>query len=99
MTEVTIPVTTLPRPGRRPAVPGLAVGQVVTGRRGRLMRVVATDVWLIAQSVDDADQDDATGPYAQLQALDDKHCTPIWPRAWYVAPGQQEDLFAQVEAV
>lgn len=97
MTEATILFDALPMPGQRAAVPGLQRGQVVVAlSSGRRMRVLKTDEWVIASHGDDADQTEATGPYAVLQALDDKNCRVIWPRAWYAAAGDQ--LALELEA-
>lgn len=94
--ERTVPLASLPV-RRRPCLEGVHVGQVVTGAcHGRRFRVLRTDQWVIGPSAAasfDPDEDLATGPYAELQALDDKHCRVIWPRAWYVTPGQQMSLF------
>jgi hypothetical protein len=90
MNEITVALSTLPR--RRPAVPNIHVGQVVSGvKYGRRFKVLATDEWVVIN-------DKATGPYARLQALDDKHCRVIWPRAWYTAAGQQLALDLEVAA-
>ncbi len=91
MSEVTVRLMDLPPPGQRPSVPGLQVGQLVTGHAGRRLRVVKTDEWVIS-----GDQLDATGPYATLQAQDDDQVRVIWPRAWYAAAGDQMHL--QLEA-
>lgn len=87
--EVTIPLEHMPPPGKRPRVPGLAVGDVVVGNLGRRMRITSTDEWVIVG-------DNATGPYCQLQALDNcRACSnPIWPRSWYAKRGESLELFA-----
>jgi hypothetical protein len=87
--EATVNVDSLPR--RRPGVPGLRAGQVVTSHHGRRMRVLRTDEWVIQNK-------SATGPYAHLQALDDRACRVIWPRAWYLATGDQLNLFEESKA-
>ena len=88
MNERTVHISALQR--QRPSVPGLEIGQIVTeatyGRRR--FRVLATDEWVIYSD------DTATGPFACLQAMDDRTVTVIWPRAWYLTPGQQLDLFS-----
>lgn len=84
--ERTVPSSSLER--FRPCVPGIWVGQTVTGTLGRRFRVLATDEWV------EHSDDTASGPYARLQALDDRQVTVIWPRAWYMAPGQQLELFS-----
>lgn len=85
--ETTIPLPMLR--GKWPHVPDLAVGEIVVGRFGRRMRVTSTNVWVIGE-------DHATGPYAQLQALDNCKAwnNPIWPRSWYAKRGESLELFA-----
>ncbi len=47
MSEATLLLDALPRPGQRPAAPNLKRGQVVTSRTsGRRMRVLKTDEWV-----------------------------------------------------
>jgi hypothetical protein len=88
-TETTIPLDSLPRPGKLPHVPGIALGDVVTGHKGRRMRVTRTDEWVICG-------DRATGPYCHLVALDDCKAVSnvIWPRSWYAKRGESLELFA-----
>lgn len=69
-------------------VPGIKVGQIVTGRLGRRMRVLNNSEFVNYQ---DGHRE---GPYCLLQAIDDKHCTVIWPRDWYQAQGETLELFA-----
>lgn len=92
-TERTLLLSGLPR--RRPVVPGIERGQIVSeAKYGRRFRVLAADEWVIVGTwePDLPDTSTATGPYARLQALDDPACTVIWPRGWYVVPGQQLEL-------
>lgn len=73
---------------KRPQVPGIRVGQIAYSTHGRRMRILENDVMVRYSDVH------AEGPYACLQALDDRNCTAIWPREWYSVPGQQLDIFA-----
>ena len=84
MTDITVHLSCLPN-RRRPCVPDLKIGDIVTGYRGRRMRVLEVDEWVIVR-------DQATGPYCRLQALDDAQCIVIWPRAWYCKTGESMQL-------
>lgn len=89
--ETTTPLLDLPKPGNRKALDGLRIGDTVAERQyGRRMRVLSVDEYVIC-SYGQPDQS-ATGPYARLQAIDDPSVTVIWPRAWYVAAGEQLEL-------
>ncbi len=94
-TEREIPLDQLPR--KRPAVPGLQVGQIVYSRHGRRMRVAAVDTWLTFGWLPHHDRI-ARGPFATLVALDDRDCTVIWPREWYTAEGETMRLFDEAAA-
>jgi len=85
MTVRRIPLSRLPKPGKRPHVADLAVGQTVHSRYGRRMRVVATDEWVIYGWW--PGERTAVGPYARLEAADDPKGQVIWPREWIVATG------------
>ena len=87
MTENTIPLASLPSPGRRPHVDGMQVGQLVYSSYGRRMRVCETDEWVIVGGK-------ATGPYARLSACDAPDLQVIWPRHWYTAHGETLEMFA-----
>lgn len=71
-----------------PSVIGIDRGMLVVGvEHGRRFRVIANDEWVVEGAYDrkaDVERRTATGPYVKLQALDDKNCTVIWPRAWYM---------------
>lgn len=69
-------------------VPGIAVGDIVFSRYGRPMRVERTDEFVRCN-------DQTSGPYCALQALDDKNCSVIWPRSWYTTRGEQFVLFSR----
>lgn len=65
---------------------GIAVGDIVFSSHGRPMRVERTDEFVRCN-------DQTTGPYCALQALDDRNCCVIWPRSWYTTSGEQLVLF------
>lgn len=93
--EREIPLDQLPR--KRPAVPGLQVGQIVYSTHGRRMRVTAVDTWVIFGWSMHKDRA-ARGPFATLVALDDPDCTVIWPREWYTTAGETMRLFDEIAA-
>lgn len=71
------------------SVSGISVGDIVFSRYGRPMRVERTNEFVRCN-------DQTSGPYCALQALDDKNCTVIWPRNWYTTRGEQLVLFQGV---
>lgn len=85
--EHTTPLVSIAAPGARPILAGLRVGQVVTGRLGRSMRVLAVDEYVISG-------DEVCGPYAALSPLGEPGMRVIWPRHWYVAQGEQLRMFS-----
>ena len=94
--ERTVPIDDMPYEPW-PALAGIQPGEIVIGvPPGRRFRVLATDEWIVAGERDPwaeppFDTRMCTGPYAKLQALDDKACVVIWPRDWY-APEWMEAL-------
>lgn len=79
-----------------PSVPGIERGMTVVGvEHGRRFRVLSNDEWIVEGQYDrkaDVEGRTATGPYAKLQALDDKNCTVMWPRDWYMAEWAEDLL-------
>lgn len=87
MTERTIALDDMPYEPW-PSVHGIARGDIVVGvEHGRRFRVVETDSYVQAGRYDEetgVDTRTATGPYCELQALDDRNCKVMWPRDWYM---------------
>lgn len=79
-----------------PAVPGIERGMIVHGvPHGRRFRVLRADEWVVVGEFDPWNKRDTrvcTGPYALLQALDDKQCTVTWPRSWYATIDDEPGL-------